>query len=290
MDKPQIKHTIQGIEFSFPFDRDMLDDIKRIPGTLRKPVYENGKFKCWLIAESQIMKLKWLCEKHFGTMPDVVGMPKMQTNTGPQTKLLKVKYIGGPKDRGDGNMTAFACDFSDNWDMVFSEDVLKDWFECGISGVTEKPKMSISTHYGLLGIAKNASGIDIKKAYRKAARRFHPDVNKDDDAGAMFIKVQTAYEVLSNPLDRRKYDASLKFQADVGKKTSVNLPPFPAQNTGYYRPPQRCGWIMATGHDELGRFVVEKIIKWELITNNGQELVTSWDKLLQRVSEQWVEI
>lgn len=284
--KPQIKHTIQGMELRFPFNTQAKDAIKRLPSHLRKPVWVDGKFSHWLVANSEFNELVRICRFHLGTEPDVVGMPKQSTGT--QTKLFKVKYIGASKDRdGNGNMTAYACDFSDNWNMVFSEDVLKDWFECGISGIQDKPKTAISTYYGLLGIAKNASGVDVKKAYRKAARRFHPDICKDDDAAEMFIKVQTAYEVLSSPLNRRKYDASLVFAADVGKKPSNDYLYVASQN---YRPPQRCGWIMCQGKYEVGRFTVEKIIKWEPIVNNGQELVTSWDKYLQRISEQWVKI
>ena len=62
-------------------------------------------------------------------------------------------------------------------------------------------------YYKDLGVEKNATTAKIKSAFRKLALKYHPDVNKDDkDAESKFRKVYKAYEVLSNPEKRSKYD------------------------------------------------------------------------------------
>ncbi|MDT8914618.1 molecular chaperone DnaJ [Amycolatopsis sp. PS_44_ISF1] len=61
-------------------------------------------------------------------------------------------------------------------------------------------------YYGILGVAKNASDQEIKRAYRKLARELHPDVNPSEDAQHRFGEVTTAYEVLSDPQKRKVVD------------------------------------------------------------------------------------
>ncbi|RIX54109.1 molecular chaperone DnaJ [Paenibacillus nanensis] len=61
-------------------------------------------------------------------------------------------------------------------------------------------------YYEVLGVGKDASAEDIKKAYRKLARQYHPDVNKAEDAEAKFKEVKEAYDVLSDDGKRATYD------------------------------------------------------------------------------------
>lgn len=60
--------------------------------------------------------------------------------------------------------------------------------------------------YSVLGVSKSADAAEIKKAYRKLAREYHPDVNKDASAPAKFNEIQKAYEILSNPQKKQQYD------------------------------------------------------------------------------------
>ncbi len=66
--------------------------------------------------------------------------------------------------------------------------------------------MEFKDYYAPLGIAKDASQDEVQKAYRKLARKFHPDLNKDPGAEARFKEIGEAYEVLKDPEKRKKYD------------------------------------------------------------------------------------
>ena len=67
--------------------------------------------------------------------------------------------------------------------------------------------MEFKDYYATLGVAKTATEKDIKQAYRKLARKFHPDVNPGDKtAESRFKAINEAYEVLGDPDKRRKYD------------------------------------------------------------------------------------
>jgi len=61
-------------------------------------------------------------------------------------------------------------------------------------------------YYATLGVARDASADDIKKSYRKLARKYHPDVSKEKDAEEKFKEVQVAYDTLSDPEKRAAYD------------------------------------------------------------------------------------
>ncbi len=67
--------------------------------------------------------------------------------------------------------------------------------------------MAFKDYYKILGISKTATGKEIKSAYRKLARKYHPDLNPDDkEAEIKFKEINEANEVLSNPENRKKYD------------------------------------------------------------------------------------
>ena len=61
-------------------------------------------------------------------------------------------------------------------------------------------------YYRILGVARNADDKTLKSAYRRLARKYHPDVAKTKDAGERFKEINEAYEVLSDPKKRQRYD------------------------------------------------------------------------------------
>ena len=70
----------------------------------------------------------------------------------------------------------------------------------GSSGPSDKD------YYGLLGIDRGAEPGEIKKAYFKLAKQYHPDLNPGDEAKEKFAKINNAYETLSDDSKRRVYD------------------------------------------------------------------------------------
>ena len=66
--------------------------------------------------------------------------------------------------------------------------------------------MEYKDYYATLGVSKDASQEEIQKAYRKLARKYHPDINKDAEAETRFKEIGEAYEVLKDPEKRQKYD------------------------------------------------------------------------------------
>lgn len=66
--------------------------------------------------------------------------------------------------------------------------------------------MKFKDYYEIMGVARDASQDDLKRAYRRLARKYHPDVSKEPDAEARFKEVGEAYEVLKDPEKRAAYD------------------------------------------------------------------------------------
>ena len=70
----------------------------------------------------------------------------------------------------------------------------------------------MQNYYELLQVDINATNEELKKAYRKLAKKYHPDVNaNNEDTQELFKKINNAYEILSNDITRKKYDEELNF-------------------------------------------------------------------------------
>jgi len=82
--------------------------------------------------------------------------------------------------------------------------------------------MEFKDYYKILGVARDASADDIKRAYRRLARKYHPDVSKETDAEVRFKEMREAYEVLKDPEKRTAYD---KFGANWKAGQDFQPPP-----------------------------------------------------------------
>jgi curved DNA-binding protein len=78
--------------------------------------------------------------------------------------------------------------------------------------------MQFKDYYKILGLSREATQDDIKRAYRKLARKYHPDVSKETDAEARFKEVSEAYEALKDPEKRAAYDSLLDGRWQEGQE------------------------------------------------------------------------
>ena len=76
--------------------------------------------------------------------------------------------------------------------------------------------------YAILEVPKNASSKDITSAYRRLALKYHPDRNKSPFANEMMLKINTAYNILSDPTKREEYDYSLIQPANVNRGNTTD--------------------------------------------------------------------
>ena len=101
------------------------------------------------------------------------------------------------------------------------------------AATTRTTSMQFKDYYQILGVDKSASQDDIKKAFRKLARKYHPDISKEPDAAERMAEVNEANTVLSDPEKRSAYDTVGAQAWAAGARSGDDVRPPPGWNSGY---------------------------------------------------------
>jgi DnaJ domain len=299
--KPQnnavkITKNLGGIDIQTPFSRTFVDELKaRVPFQYR--TWDNN-LKVWRVAFQFAEAACELVEETYGFCPDVdlTGDSEVFQN---QTYLIE--YVGACKIRGE-NGESMAMGFSqNNWNIILPEKVLREFFE-GKTEENEPDQPSLIepkrlTYYQLLGVKKAVEQALIKTAYRRMAKQWHPDVCREPNAHDRFEAINAAYQVLSIPMMRKRYDAGLAFEQEAKKVSRWSSPK--TQNNGKlyingisaaygYISPLRCGIVTLDGEYGIGKIIVSKIHKWEDWVENGKTAVVSWNMITMKINTIWI--
>lgn len=272
-----------GYAFESTYDSALVTALKtQIPAEARQ--WDNTK-KAWLVDARYVRVCAELASAYLGVDIDI---PKQAATVQTQTRLTKLEYLGRTKARDNGDPSAFG--YADGaWSLIFPESVLREWFDA----VEQRPGER-RTLYAVLSIKGTATTDEIRSAYRRLTRQWHPDICHEPDAAQQFKTIQAAYEILSDATKRGKYDAGLAFEQSARTAIHDPYPNSPFVGSGYnaaadgYRSPLRCGWVLVAGKQSLARFVVEKIIEWQdIVRADGRTMVTSWPAGAKEFQVRW---
>jgi hypothetical protein len=281
MNRCEITQECGLLAVKTPYIPELVDCVKSLPYADRR--YDATR-KIWLVDPKHGYDLVNWIKLYAG---EVVSLPTIQKQPARlRLRLVEVRYIGACKFREDGSSSAFGLVGRD-WSLIFPESVLRAWFD---STPEEHEPTTAQTLYQVLGIKKTASQDEVKTAFRRMARQWHPDVCKEPNAHEVFIRVKEAADILSDTNKRARYDAGLKLQKTYEKnlrsaeRSARELTQLVQQN---YRSPLRCGLLMVEGVEKVGRLEVTKILAWEDIMKNGKTLVVSWPMGAKEPVEIW---
>lgn len=186
----------------------------------------------------------------------------MNNNT--DTQEFRLEYIGRPKYTFN-QQRVMSYGWKDQKILVgITIEAFQKWFRVG----------SLYQQLGLPDVVDDAA--EIRRAYLRLARQWHPDVCKEPNAQEEFLKIKKTYDILSDPPKKKKYDLGLKLFGKQEK--SLIQPGMPI--------PMRCGIL--TGKVELlpQRTIVE-INSWKDITDGTKVMVSTWKGETYHID--WIE-
>lgn len=265
-----------GLAFVSTYNAALVNAFKAmIPAESRR--WDNAS-KRWLVDPRYGPLCAQLSEQYLNVQ---VIVPTASATTLLETRLLRIDYLGRCKDRGGAEPTAFGHCGGD-WSVIIPESVLIDWFQAAPPAPDQR-----TTLYGVMGIAATSTSDELRSAYRRLARQWHPDLCREPNAAEVFKRIHAAYTVLGDPIKRKKYDAGLALEMSLQRQQSNDLT-YLYRSDGY-QPPLRCGYLAVEGQESLGRSNVTKILQWEDIEDDqGRVAVASWPRDAQTYVVDWV--
>ena len=278
--------TKQGtlVRVATPYSAEFVGLLKeKIPGNARS---WDGQNRVWNVDAKYLDTVKSLAELYFDFV-DVVH-DKAQAKHARETILIE--YLGRCKS-DDWNVAYANAQVNGSWNVRVSETVLRAYFE----NASHAEVTTQTTLYHLLGAKLTASQDELKTAFKRAARTWHPDLNKDPDAAEMFRKVKQAWDLLENPVKRAKYDAGLKLQAahEQGNVPSWKDAVLTTHSDYGYRAPATCGIVDCDIENGIKR-TITKIYDWRDDTRKMGNItlirVASWDNANKCVKTKWEQV
>lgn len=262
-----------SLAFESSYNAGLIAAFKaQIPASARR---WNAGSKRWLVDATYGQICADLAQQYLDVR---VRIPALHVSTVTETRLIQVEYLGACRDR-NGESSAFGYADGD-WSVIFPETVLREWFAAIPQVPSEKP-----TYYAVLGVKQAATVDEVRSAYRRLARQWHPDVCSEPNAAEQFRVITVAYQVLVDPSKRRKYEAGLALQNSVRSDSDLHT----AVSQIVYRAPLRCGFVLVEGWESVGRFMVSKVIQWEdIVDEHGRVMVSSWPTGATMFETRWV--
>jgi len=189
-------------------------------------------------------------------------------------KTFNILYLGASKQRQDGSVSSYGYnESSSNWDVVFDEKILLEWFDL------PETSNSKSSLYAILGIKRTNDKDYIKKGFWRMAKQWHPDHCTEPDAEEIFKRINAAYQTLSSDNLRARYNAGLVLESTLDNQ----------YDTSKFRPPLRCGCITTDCDYVAGRYHVKQIKRWiDIVNSENKTLVTSWSRYDSNFVTRWI--
>lgn len=196
--------------------------------------------------------------------PDLKHISEVVNNDNAETQEFYLEYIGRPKYTFT-NQRVMSYGWKDQKIVLgITIEAFQKWFRVG----------TLYQQLGIREVIQDQS--EIRKAYLRLARQWHPDVCREPNAQEEFLKIKKMYDILSNPQKKKKYDLGLKLFGAAEK--SIIQPGMPI--------PMRCGIL--TGKIEMSPHkTLVDISSWKDITKDSSILVSTWRG--ETYSTEWIE-